>query len=195
MKKVFKAIATGLLCLLLMAAFYIAVILGDPQGDAASPQPTPRQDQPLLSAMPHALLITDERDMDALLSAFPAPMLCAAHGNALTFMQGQCRDASFEGGLARVASLTYRTETGDELTLTSIYPARALSLMGKGDYVLSGMEGPAMAGLRAVRMENAASIRLHAQGPDALYTLTLPKTNAAVLRQLTAALQLAEGSR
>ncbi len=189
MKKALRAIGTALLCLLLMAVFYLAVILGEPQNDDSAALPTPRADQPLLSPLPAAVYITDEKQLDQVFSAFPAPVMHVGRGNALTFVQGQCSDVSFEGGLGRVAALTYRTETGLDLTVASIYPARALSLMGKGDYVISGVAGQTLAGLRSVRMENGTHIRLHAQGTEALYTVTVPLTDAAVLRQLAAAAQ------
>ena len=37
----------ALLCLLLMAAFYLAVIIGQPQEDETASTVTPRTDQPL----------------------------------------------------------------------------------------------------------------------------------------------------
>ncbi len=193
MKKVLKRILTFLLCLMLMAVFYVAVIMGQPQEDEAAPIAAV-QDQPLLSPLPSAIFISDAAQMDQILAAFPAPLMHAASGNALTFVQGQCHDVSFEGGLGRIATFTYRTENGDSLIITSIYPARALALLGKGDLIISGTAGQSMAGLRSVRMENETTIRLHAQGPEAIYALTTAKQNSAVLRQLTAALQLSEGT-
>ncbi|MBQ8202548.1 MAG: hypothetical protein IJZ74_12360 [Clostridia bacterium] len=190
-KRVIRSILTAVASLLLIVVFYVAVIMGQPQDDGAAVVEA-RMDQPLLSAMSSALLITSESDMSYILEAFPAPVMYASYGNALTFVQGLCSDISFENGLGRVVTLTYLNENGDEMTVASIYPARALSLMGKGDYTISGTAGLSLAGLRSVRMENAGSVRMHAQGTDALYVVTTPKLDAAVLRQLTAALQLLE---
>lgn len=187
-----RRIGVGVLSALLMIVFYVAVVMGHPQSDAATTVEA-RQDQPLLSAMSSPILITDEGSMSYLTDAFPAPVMYPLYGSALTFEQGVCSDVSFENGLGRTVTLTYRIEGGDTMTITSIYPARALELMGKGDYTISGTAGQTLAGLRSVRMENSASIRLHAQGTDALYTVTTPRLEAAVLRQLTASLQLYEG--
>ena len=42
-------------------------------------------------------------------------------------------------------------------------------------------------------MENVANIRMHAQGTDALYIVTLPPLDASGLRTLTSTLQLYQG--
>ncbi len=191
MKKALKRIALLMACVVLMGLFYLAVVLGQPQDDGAEPI-VAKQNQPKLTALPSAILITDDRDLADILAAFPAPVMHSSYGNALTFEQGLCRDVSYEGGLGRIVTLTYRTETRAALTVTSIYPARALDLMGKGDYTISGMAGQNLAGLRSVRMENEGTIRLHAQGTDALYVVTTDKTDGAVLRQLTASLMLSD---
>ena len=95
--------------------------------------------------------------------------------------------------MARIVTLTYRTEDFYTLTVPSIYPARALELMGQGDYVFSGGAGQLMATLRTIRMEDGSSIRLHAQGDEALYVFTAPDVSADVLRQWTSSLQLYVG--
>lgn len=184
--------AVTLLTVLLMAVFYVAVVMGQPQGSVVQ-SIDPDMNQPLLAALPAPVVVTDESHLQELTAAFPAPVMYPLYGSALTFRQGVCSDVSFENGLGRIAKLTYAVEGHGEITVTSIYPARALALMGKGDYVISGTAGQTLAGLRSIRMENDTAIRLHAQGTDALYVVTTPKLEPAVLRQLTAALQLMEG--
>ena len=63
----------ALLCLLLMAAFYLAVIIGQPQEDETASTVTPRMDQPLLSAGQDVVTITSADDLPLLLRMFPAP--------------------------------------------------------------------------------------------------------------------------
>ena len=53
----------ALLCLLLMAAFYLAVIIGQPQEDETASTVTPRTDQPLLSAGQDVVTITSADDL------------------------------------------------------------------------------------------------------------------------------------
>lgn len=187
-----RTILLTLLTVVLLLAFYIAVIMGNPQEEESSAL-TARQDQPLVTALDNALLITSEGDLGTLLDAFPAPMMAAMRSTVLTFEKGVCRDVPFEDGLGRMATLTYRTAEGATVTVSSIYPARALSLIDKADYTISADAGLPLAGLRSVRMENTASIRMHAQGSEALYVVTLPRLSATALRTLTSTLQLYQG--
>lgn len=191
-KKLLRGLLTAFLAALLIAVFYVAVIMGHPQDDGAVAIEA-RMDQLLLGRMEQPMQITEASDMGTLLAAFPAPVLHPLYGSALIFVSGSCEEAAFEDGFGRIVTLTYRTEYGEEMILTSIYPARALSLLEKGDYTLKGTAGPSLVNMRSVRMENEAGIRLHAQGTDALYAVTVPHVDAGLLRQLTATLQLFEG--
>ena len=191
-RRILKLTLLPLLTLVLLAAFYIAVIMGNPQGDASSAI-TAKQDQPLLPAMASPIRIREDSQLGLLLAEFPAPVRAAMHSSALTFAEGLIEDVLFESGLGRKITLTYHTAAGASVTVTSLYPARALSLIQKGDYTISGTSGSPLAGLRSVRMENSSSIRMHAQGTDALYVVTLPVLSAADLRTLTSTLQLYQG--
>ena len=191
-RRIVKGVLAALLTVVLLAAFYIAVIMGNPQEEESSAI-TAKQDQPLLDAMSSPIMITEQGQLGALLDAFPAPVMAAMNSTALTFQQGLCEDVPFEGGLGRQVTLTYRTAEGASVTVTSLYPARALALIGKADYAISGTTGLPLAGLRSVRMENASAVRMHAQGADALYVVTLPALSASALRTLTSTLQLYQG--
>ena len=186
---ILKRTGTAVLAALLMVVFYVAVIMGQPQEDVVTVVEA-RTDQPLLTAMATSVLVLDANALPTLSDVFPAPLMYPLYGTSLTFRQAVCTDAPFEDAMGRIVTLTYAIEGHGDMTITSIYPARALSLMGKGDYVISGTAGQTLAGLRSIRMENGSSIRLHAQGRDALYVVTTPLLDASVLRQLTASLQL-----
>ena len=186
-----KAVLLTALTIVLLAAFYLAVVMGTPQQEGSAV--TARQDQPLLSALPSAVFILEEGQMGQVLNAFPAPVLAAMNAAALRFESGLCEDVSVEGGLGRKVTLSYRTAEDAVVTLVSIYPARATSLITKGDYLLSDTFGLPLAGLRSVRMEKPGSICMHAQGEEALYVVTLPALSAASLRTLTTTFQLYQG--
>ena len=189
-RRMIKIALGAMLTIVLLAAFYIAVVMGNPQEEESSVI-TAKTDQPLLDAMSSPILIRDQGQLGALLNAFPAPVMAAMNSTAMTFQQGLCEDVPFENGLGRRVTLTYRTAEGATLTVTSLYPAR--TQLSKEDYTFSATTGLPLAGLRSVRMENASAIRMHAQGPDALYAVTLPKLDAAGLRTLTSTLQLYQG--
>ena len=189
-RRIVKLTLGTLLTVLLLAAFYIAVVMGNPQADDA-PAVKTAQEQPLLTAMSSPVLIREQGQLGALLDAFPAPVMAAMNSTVLTFQQGLCEDVPFEGGLGRRVTLTYRTAEGAAVTVVSLYPAR--TPMDKADYTFSATTGLPLAGLRSVRMENADTIRMHAQGSDALYVVTLPRLSAADLRTLTQMLSLYQG--
>jgi len=185
-----RALLAALLTIVLLLAFYIAVVMGNPQEDSA---PAARQDQPLLSALAEPVIISGEDQLSQLLAAFPAPVMAASNTAVAAFESGVCQDVPFEDGLGRMVTLSYRTAEGALLTVTSIYPARATALISKGDYTISSTAGLPLAGLRSVRMEAPGSICMHAQGTEALYVVTLPALSGMALRTLTATLQLYQG--
>lgn len=188
-RRIVKAVLLTLLTVVLLAAFYIAVIMGTPQEESSAI--TAKMDQPLLDAMSSPILITQQSQLGTLLDAFPAPVMAAMNSASMTFQQGLCEDVPFENGLGRRVTLTYRTAEGASVTVISLYPAR--TQLSKEDYTFSATTGLPLAGLRSVRMENASAIRMHTQGADALYVVTLPWLNAAGLRALTSILQLYQG--
>ncbi len=194
----------ALLCLLLMAAFYLAVIIGQPQEDETASTVTPRMDQPLLSAGQDVVTITSADDLPLLLRMFPAPALTPTT-SGWPLVVGTCYDVAFENGMGRILTLTYQASDTIQVTLTSIYPARAIALLEKGtyltaalylkrgDYRISASLGATLAGLRSIRMENAESIRLHAQGEEALYVMITPLLEENSLRSIAGQMTLAEG--
>lgn len=185
-----RAALATLVTVVLLAAFYLAVVMGNPQKDDS---PAARQDQPLLPAMDAPVLISDAAQLGQVLNAFPAPVMAASNPSVAALGSGICQDVPFEDGLGRMVTLTYRTAEGGALTVTSIYPARATSLIDKGDYIISATAGLPLAGLRSVRMEAPGSICMHAQGAEALYVVTLPELSGMALRTLTATLQMYQG--
>lgn len=186
LKKALRMVLIGLAALLMVALFYLAVILAQPE--EAENAVTVLQDQPLYTASP-ALNIEGESQLMALAEAFPVPILTFMEGMGPKLVRGSSFDQSFEGGFARRTELTYRTDNGLEFTLTTLYPARALALMGKGDYTLTGLAAQNLTGLAAIRMENQGHIRLHAQASDAVYVLTAPQMADESLTAVTRALQ------
>ena len=186
-RKILRKTAMALAALMLLGAFYLAVVLGQPQeGD---PPVQADRNQPLLSASP-AVTITEDSRMNELTGPFPVPVLCAVSGGNLTLVSGVSCDVAYEGGFARRITLTYQTPAGQQLLVESLYPARALSLMGKGDYHMAGVAGQPLAGLQSVRMENDDTIRLHAQSETGLYIVTAPRMDSSDLAALTRSLQL-----
>lgn len=191
-RRAVRAILVGALALLLIAAFLIAVVMGQPQGEQQA-RSSVRTNQALLPALSTPVYYGSEDALAAMRGAFPAPWLTPQYAPMLNFRGATLESRPFENGHGRILTLTYTLDSGETVTIASIYPARALDLMGKQDYTISGTAGQTLGGLRSVRMENQTSIRLHAQGEEALYVVTVPHLDSTTLRQLTASLHLQEG--
>lgn len=187
LKKALHVLLMTLLAAILVALFYLAVILGQPEEPENAIDID--QTQPLLTASP-ALNIQSERQVAALAEAFPVPVLAFMEGMGPVLVSGTSYDQAYEGGFARICELRYTTDNGLEITLTTIYPARAVELLGKDGYTLTGAAAQNLTGLTAVRMENADHIRLHAQASDAIYALTLPKLTDDTITTVTRVLEL-----
>lgn len=185
-RRILRGLLITVLGVMLLALFYLAVILGQPQADD---QVAVDASQPLLAAAP-AQNIASEDQLTSLLAAFPVPVMSFVSGAGPAFIAGSSYDTAFESGFARVVELQYALPGGGTVTARSIYPARALSLVGRTGYRLRTSTSLSLAGLRAVRMEGTDTIRLHAQSADALYVLTLPAMSADELSTLTKSLQL-----
>ncbi len=125
-------------------------------------------DQPLLPAGQDVVTITSADDLPPLLRMFPAPALTPTT-SGWPLVVGTCYDVAFSRmAWGRILTLTYQASDTIQATLTSIYPRGQLRCWKKGDYRISASLGATLAGLRSIRMENAESIRLHAQGEEAL---------------------------
>lgn len=194
MKRVVRVILLTLLAVVLMGVFYIAVVMGQPPEDvtgAGEEERTRLMQQALPEPLTGPVVISGEAELSVLTEVFPAPVMFAGGASAkMSFAGGVCEDVPFEDGVARVVTLTYYTEAFDTLTVQSIYPARALSLLDKEGRTFTGLIHDKMAGYDYVAMEDAATYRLHAQGEEALYVFTAPRIDVAALDRWTNALQL-----
>lgn len=191
LKKVAGRVGGALLALLLAIVFYVAVVMAEPQEEDKLQV---QQNQPPLAASP-AVTIAGEDELQALLDSFPAQVLCAPWGSGLVLRSGTSYDVAYEGGFARMVEMVYDLGNNQEMKAISIYPARALELLGKGDYQVSASGGASIAGILSVRMENATQVRMHMQGEKALYAVVLPKAEASQLTACLRPLQLLGGDQ
>lgn len=168
--------------LLAFAAF--SLILAKP----AEEEPAAPAGQQTLAASP-ALEIREENDLIRLVSAFPAPVMSFMSGSGMTFVSAVSADTAVSGGYGRIATLYWQTAEGEPVTLMSIFPAGALSLLEK-DYHFVPAAGPSLFGQASVRMENENTIRLHTSTEEALYVVLLPRSLSDRVSALCRSLQL-----
>ena len=183
LKKALGSLLTAILALMLAVVFYMAVIMGQPSAQVLESAAAPQSSQAPLPAQP-AYQTQSAADMVELLGQFPAPALTFQEGAGLAFVTGRAYDLAYEGGFARLMEMTYLTPMGQQVTLQSIYPARAFDLLGREDYSLQTLSQSALGGLNAVLMTGPQGLRLHAQGEEALYAMTAPAITAQDLGDL-----------
>ena len=93
------------------------------------------------------------------------------------------------GGFGRVATLYWQTAEGEPVTLRSIWPADAVSLL-EGGFHFMPAAGPTLFGSASVRMEKDDSVRLHTATDQALYVVLLPRSLSGQVSDLCRSLQL-----
>ena len=174
----------GLLLLFCALAIYLFVVLLNPQSEEME-----KVSQEVLPAPAPAVVLESAGEMNRILSMFPAPVLACSPSAGIRLIAGTCYDTPFEGGYARVAALRYSI-SDTEVDAVSIYPARALELLGLQDYHLSLAPSPLLSGWNSVRMENASTIRLHIQTRQGLYAITVPREAVGLLSEMIRPLQL-----
>ena len=97
-------------------------------------------------------------------------------------------DTAFSGGYARRVTLTYAFEDGAQLTVESIRPTSAITLLGSG-YSLAARSLYALGGLDAARMDGGGRICIFGESDTAAYAVLCPEGHeddlSSLLRQTT----------
>ena len=183
LRKVLERLLLLLLVAVCIGAFYLAVILAEVPADQEAPISTPAPTAVLSAGQPRQ--IGSLNDFRQLVEHFPAPVLALQENTQLAFAGGLVNDLAYQGSFARLVTLTYLTPGGETLTLHSIYPAGAFSLLPGEGYLLMDTLTASLAGMTAVRMENVKTVRLHVKGESALYAFTAPKMGEEALGEIT----------
>lgn len=168
----------------LLALLAASLILAKPQEEKSETAAA----RPSQDASP-AVSINSENDLVGLISAFPAPVMSFMSGSGMTFVSATSADLAYAGGFARIAVLYWQTAEGVPVTLRTVWPADALSLLEDG-YHFMPYAGPALFGSASVRMENDETVRLHTATDQALYVVLLPRSLSSQVSTLCSSLQL-----
>jgi len=174
----------ALVSVVLLALVAVSLILAKPQEERAeAPAATPS-----LSASP-AVQAESERDLPRLIGSFPAPVMSFMSGSGMVFVSGTSADAAVDGGFGRIVTLFWQTPEGEPMTLRSIWPASALSLLEDGFHFMAET-GPVLFGSASVRMENDDAVRFHVATDKGLYAVLLPRSLSGQAVDLCRSLQL-----
>ena len=186
-KKIWKFLLKllgALVSIALLALLAVSLILAKPQKEETVRTETP----PAAESRP-AITVEQESGLVQLVSDFPAPVMSFMSGSGMTFVSATSADAAVSGGFGRVATLFWQTSEGEPMTLRSIWPANALSLLEDGFHFMP-YAGPALFGSASVRMENDSYIRLHVTTDQALYAVLPPRSLSGQVSALCRSLQL-----
>ncbi len=175
----------AVLFLVLAALLYLVVIVVHPQEEK---QAFPHQ--PLLQSSP-AVILDSTDDLPAMIQAFPVPVLQASASSDLLLQAGASSDVPFEGGFGRNLTLIYLYQGEIQIQVETIYPARALSLLSGSGWHMSPRNWR-ISGQDAVSMENSQSLRVHLQGTEALYAVTISRSAAGEMTDILRSLQIPE---
>ena len=116
--------------------------------------------------------------------------MLALYGSDLPLQKATLFDTAFHGGYARRMRLVYAFPDGQTLTVESLRPTGAVALLSGADYRLTLDSLYAIAGMDAVRLENADSVCLLTRDLEAAYAVICPKAHADVLPALAKQLSL-----
>ena len=184
--KVIRWLLLAAIAGILTFSFLLAAVMGNPDRQ----QSKAKTEETQLTGRESVSCESTEKLPD-LLEGFPAPMLCFLSGGDMEFVSGTATDLAMDDGTARSITLNYRTGDGEAVTVRSVYPASAISLLKVDDYTLSSATAQSIAGMSAVRMDKENTIRFHALSEEALYVVELPAMEESKITQTLKTLQLA----
>lgn len=183
LRRILARVGLGLLLIAALAFIYVFLLLGEPvheEGDEPS-----ASEESLITTPMNALEIPEAANVESLADAFGQPVLSLYGG--LEMQKARIFDTAFGGGFARRVTLTYAFEDGSLLTVESIRPTAAVTLLDEGGYHLNAGALYTLGGVNAARIENGEQIRIFGQSDTAVYAVTCP---AAHEEELTSLLRL-----
>lgn len=186
-KKTVKRVLAVLGLLLSLTVIYVFLLMGEPDEDDQLQRQTARQEESIRVPIA-ATQVDGTADVNPLATNFGMPVL-ALYGSPLTLTKATLFDTAFHGGYARRMQLTYAFATGETLSVESIRPTAAVSLLGFGSMTLRMDSLYAIAGMDAVRVDGQDAVLVLARGREAAYAVVCPKTQesglVALLKQAT----------
>ena len=170
--------AVGVLLVIALVFAYLFLLLGEPDEEAKY---VDLPDEELITMPMGALEIPGEANLQNLANTFGQPVMALYGGPALE--RARVYDTAFGGGYARRVTLTYAFDDGTQLTVESIRPTSAITLLG-GGYSLSVRSLYALGGLDAARMDGGGQICIFGQSDTAAYAVLCPEGHESDLNSL-----------
>lgn len=182
-KVVLVRVVTAVLLVAALALGYVFLLLGEPDEEAKLAPPV--QEEAIRMPM-SALESPGDANVQNLADTFGQPVL-ALYGEELAMQKARIFDTAFGGGYARRVTLSYAFADGSVLSVESIRPTSAVTLLGGADYKLRADSLYGLGGINAARMDGPRQICVFGQSDTAVYAVTCPVGHAdelaAVLKQ------------
>jgi hypothetical protein len=181
-KAVVKKILIVLGLLLALAFLYLFLLMGEPDDDDEALLKQSAQEEIIRMPMTGQEMAADADLTAAAVSFGEAAM--ELRGDVLPLLKASLYDTAYRGGYARRLTLTYQFEDGQIMTIDSIRPPGAISLLEDTAYVIRVDTLYTMGGMDAVRMDSDSYIRLAAAGTNAVYVVHFPVSHEEQLTSL-----------
>lgn len=180
LRRVIWRIVLALLLVVALVFAYLFLLLGEPEEDAKYASEVPEN---VINLPMSALETPGEADVQSLADTFGQPVLSLYGG--LTMQKARIYDTAFEGGYARRLTLTYAFEDGTLLTVESLRPTSAVTLLSLPGARLEGQTLYALGGLNAARMDDGQTSCVFAQSDTAVYAILCPASHQEELSSIT----------
>lgn len=179
LKRALLRVGAAVLLVIALVFAYLFLLLGEPDEDARYAADTPQE----VITMPMSPFeAPGESNVQNLADTFGQPVLSVYQG--LKMQKARIYDTAFEGGYARRVTLTYAFDDGAVVTVESIRPTSAVTLLGGSGYSLDATSLYTLGGIDGARMDNDAQICVFAQTGTAVYAVLCPKNHEKDLGDL-----------
>lgn len=180
LKKVALRVVTAVLAAAVMALAYVFLLLGEPDEDAKY---APQAEVKLVDMPMTAVETPGEANVQNLADTFGEPVL-NLFASTLNMQRARVFDTAYQSGYARRVTLTYAFDDGALLTLESVRPAVAITLLETKGYTLDPVSLYTLGGLDAALMSNGEWLLVFGQTESAAYAVRCPASHAAELNAL-----------
>ena len=171
-KAIVKKILVILAILLALAFLYLFLLMGEPDDDDEVLLSQTAEEEIIRMPMTGQELGSDADVTAAAVSFGKSAMELRA--SVLPLLKASLYDTAYKGGYARRLTLTYQFTDGQIMTVDSIRPPGAVSLLSDSGYVIRVDALYSIGGMDAVRMDSEDYIRIAAQSSDAAYVVHFP---------------------
>lgn len=127
--------------------------------------------------------------MESFAQRFPGDPLLFMDESQLTITTARYDDLSMKSETARRLTVEVSLSNGGTLQIVSLCPAKAITLVEKEDYTLTG-KVLSLCGMSFVEMKNQDTLRLHTQGDRGAYVITYPASAESAAHGLLQGLYL-----